>query len=101
MNVCRCALSAILALAAALPVAGQTPAQPAPAQQPAQPPASNPQDPEAPPKYEEIVVVSGSRTEQKLIDAAPTMSVISGPTIELAPSQSFADLLRSVPGLNV
>ena len=102
MNVCRCALPAILALAVAVPAAGQTPAQPpAPAQQPAQTPPPDPQDPEAPPKYEEIVVVSGSRTEQKLIDAAPTMSVITGPTIELAPSQSFADLLRSVPGLNI
>jgi iron complex outermembrane receptor protein len=87
---------------AALPAAAQTPAQapqPAPAQQPTPPP--DPQEPQAPPKYEEIVVVTGSGTEQRVINAPATMSVITAPMIELAPSQNFAELLRSVPGLNI
>src|SRR5687767_12338793 len=99
--VCRCvpsrrlrrgSLAAAFALAVAVPAAGQTP------QQPAQP---QPQDPQAPPKYEEIVVVSGSRAEEKLINTPATMSVITAQTIELAPTQNFAELLRSIPGLNI
>ncbi len=84
------------------PAAAQTPGQttqPAPAQQPAQPP--NSQQPEAPPKYEEIVVVTGSGTEQRIINTPATMSVITAPMIEMAPTQNFAELLRSVPGLNI
>ena len=49
---------------------------------------------------EETVVVSGSKTEQKLIDAAVTMTVITADTIENAPTRNFADLLRSTPGWN-
>jgi iron complex outermembrane receptor protein len=79
----------------------------------AQPPAGNPpptgaaasQTPEQKPdetqKYEETVVVSASRTEEKLINAPATMTVIGPQMIENAPSQNFAELLRSVPGLNV
>lgn len=59
------------------------------------------QKPEEPPKYEETVVVSASKTEEKLINAPATMSVITGRTLQNATSQNFADLLRSVPGLNV
>jgi len=73
----------------------QPPAQPPPAQQP--PPAK----PEEPPKYEETVVVSGSRLEQKLIDTPATMSVVTAQTIEAAPTQNFAELLRSIPGVNI
>ena len=75
--------------------AGSTPA--------AQPPAKDPaaQKPEEPAKYEETVVVSASRSEEKMINAPATMSVITSDTIQNAPSQNFAELLRTVPGLNV
>ena len=57
--------------------------------------------PEEPPTYEEVVVVTGSKIEQKLVDAAATMTVLTGQMIQGSPSQSFADLMRAVPGLNV
>ena len=66
---------------------------------PDQPETQKPEEQE-PQKYEETVVVSGSKTEQKLIDAPVTMTVITADTIENAPTRNFADLLRSVPGLN-
>ena len=82
------------------PAGQQSPAQQPPAQQPPeQKPAE--QKPEEPPKYEETVVVSASRIEEKLINAPATISVITAPMIELAPSQNFAELLRSVPGVNI
>ncbi len=59
------------------------------------------QKPEEPPRFEETVVVSASKTEEKLINAPATMSVITDQTLRNAPTQNFADLLRSVPGLNV
>ena len=104
--VCRSAkagLAAALMLALAVPGAAQAPAQPS-QQQPAQPPPAQPpatQQPEEQPKYEEIVVVTGSRMEEKLTNTAATMSVITAPAIEMAPTQNFAELLRSIPGLNI
>ena len=82
------------------PVAlAQEPSQPAPAPKPED---QKPEEqPEEPPKYEEVVVVTGSRVEQKLVNAPATMTVIGSQTIQNSPSQSFADLMRSVPGLNV
>ena len=103
MNVvCRVVLAASVLAVAASAVAE-------PRQQPAgqQPPQTKPNQPETqkpeeqePQKYEETVVVSGSKTEQKLIDAAVTMTVITADTIENAPTRNFAELLRSMPGLN-
>jgi outer membrane receptor protein involved in Fe transport len=52
-------------------------------------------------KYEETVVVSASKNEEKLVNAPATMSVIDSKTIETAPTQNFAELMRSVPGTNV
>jgi outer membrane receptor protein involved in Fe transport len=100
---CRLAVSAALASLVTATAAAQTPQQqPPPAQPPAQEPAPPPeQKPEERPSYEETVVVTGSRTEQRLINAPATMSVITTPTIETAPTQNFAELLRSVPGLNL
>ncbi len=111
-----------VALAAAILVAGM-PAAAAPRQQPAgqQTPQATPDQEkqkaeeeakrkaeeeqkrkaEEPPKYEETVVVSGSRTEEKLINSPVTMTVITADTIENAPTRNFAELLRSVPGLNL
>ncbi|HVL68292.1 MAG TPA: TonB-dependent receptor [Vicinamibacterales bacterium] len=95
-----CVVASLFSTAAA-----QTPAPPPepPAQQkPEQKPdKKDAQKPEEPQKYEETVVVTGSRTEQKLVNTPVTMSVVTSERIESAPSQNFAELLRSVPGLNV
>jgi outer membrane receptor protein involved in Fe transport len=99
--VCRVALLATVAASVAVPARAavpQTP-QPATAQQPTTPPPTNP--PEAEQKYEETVVVSASKTEEKLTNAPATMSVITTRTIQNATSQNFAELLRAVPGLNL
>jgi len=75
------------------------PAQtPVPENRPEQP---DPQKPAQQPTYEETVVVSASKTEEKLVNAPATVSVIGPQTIESAPTQNFADLLRAVPGINV
>jgi iron complex outermembrane receptor protein len=102
--VCRVAFAAILTLV--LPMASlgapQAPAQPPPADPPpAQQPPPQPPDPDLPPTYEELVVVSASRTEQNLLNAPATMTVIGPVQIENATSQNFAELLRTVPGLNI
>jgi outer membrane receptor protein involved in Fe transport len=74
------------------------------AQQPEQkPPDQTPpaDEPAEPPKYEDQVVVSASRVEQKLVNAPATVSLVSAQTIAASPSSSYAELLRAVPGLNV
>jgi outer membrane receptor protein involved in Fe transport len=97
VRVLACVVAFAFATAGAA-AAAQQPSQPAPAQ-----PEKKPEEkkPEETPKYEEVVVVTGSKAEQKLVDAPATMSVLTGQMIESSPSQSFADLMRSVPGLNV
>src|SRR5687767_1214958 len=105
MNVvCRVALAALMAALTAAPAAAQNPqpqqTQKSDPQQPAQKPDPQQQDPDKPPTFTETVVVSGSGTEQQLINAPVTMSVITAQTIEMAPTRNFAELLRSVPGLN-
>jgi iron complex outermembrane receptor protein len=101
-SVCRGALVVLLTAAAAVPGRAQPPAAPAQA-----PPAPKPADqkpeqkPDEPQKYEETVVVSASRTEEKLINAPATMTVIGQQTIQSAPTQNFAELLRAVPGVNI
>lgn len=103
--VCRIALAAIVAtvMTGQPAAAQQPPAQQPPAQQPAAQAATPQQkpEPEQPPKYEETVVVSASKTEEKLVNAPATMTVIGAPLIERATSQNFAELLRTVPGLNI
>ena len=94
-----------LARASAIQAQPQKPEQ-KPEQQPQPKPEQKPepkpeQKPEETPKYEETVVVSASRTEEKLVDAPATMSVITGAAIEIAPTRNFAELLRAVPGVNV
>jgi outer membrane receptor protein involved in Fe transport len=73
--------------------------QPSSGQQPttSQPPTNPPEEQ----KYEETVVVSASRTEEKLANAPATMSVITTRTIQQATSQNFAELLRPIPGVNM
>ena len=49
----------------------------------------------------ETVVVSASKVETTLADAPVTMSVVAPAALATAPSQSFGDILRNVPGVNV
>jgi outer membrane receptor protein involved in Fe transport len=49
----------------------------------------------------ETVVVSASRVESTVLDAPATMTVIPASTLATLPSQSYADVLRTVPGMNV
>ena len=83
---------------AAAPRAGQAQTQtPPPTQTPTPPPAQKPPDP----TFKENVVVSASKTEQQLVDAPATMTVIGPKQLDTAPSNNYADLLRAVPGLNI
>jgi len=70
---------------------------------PAQPPATAQNPPQKPPdpNFKENVVVSASKTEQQLVDAPATMTVIGPKDLTIAPSNNYADLLRAVPGLNI
>ncbi len=79
--------------------AQQAPQENKPGQPEQQKPAE--QKPPETPKYEETVVVSASKTEEKLVNAPATISVIGPQVIQSAPTQNFADLLRAVPGVNV
>jgi outer membrane receptor protein involved in Fe transport len=100
--VCRMALAALLVAAAAPALHAQQAAASAQAPQTAKPADQKPdQKPDEPQKYEETVVVSASRTEEKLINAPATMTVIGAQTIQSAPTQNFAELLRTVPGVNI
>ena len=86
----------------ATPAAAQQPAAAAPSQ-PAQEkkdPAQKPEE-QPPAKYEETVVVSASKASEKLVNAPATMSVVTSAQIEGASSPSFAELLRTVPGVNI
>lgn len=51
--------------------------------------------------YKETVVVSASKTEQQLINAPATMTVINDKQLAVAPSNNYGDILRMVPGVNV
>ena len=99
-RLCACLL---LCLALAVPAKALA-QQPAAAPPPPPPPADQtpPADQaDAPQKYEDQVVVTASRVEQKLVNAPATVSLISAQTIASSPSASYAELLRAVPGLNV
>ncbi len=53
------------------------------------------------PHLEEMIVVTASKVEQQLIDAPATMSVVNAQTLALKPSGDYANLFRSIPGVNV
>ena len=92
----------VSAALAAPPAPGdpQDPAQPQPRQQPPPPPAAE-GDEEQAPVYEEQVVVTASKTEETLVNAPASVSVITTQTIQNNASSSYADLFRGVPGVNV
>jgi outer membrane receptor protein involved in Fe transport len=83
-------------------LSAQTPAPPPGQQQPPQPPKpeEKPEE-EQPPVYEEQVVVTASKTEQQLVNAPATMTVVSTDVIASTPATNYAELLRTVPGLNI
>jgi iron complex outermembrane receptor protein len=59
------------------------------------------QEQQPPPGYEETIVVTASRTEQLLLDAPTAITVVNDAIIQNSAALNYADLLRSVPGLNV
>jgi outer membrane receptor for ferrienterochelin and colicin len=63
-------------------------------------PGSSTQD-DQPVTFEDQIVVSASRTEEQLVNAPATVSVIPSRSIMNAPSVNMGDLLRVVPGVNV
>jgi outer membrane receptor protein involved in Fe transport len=93
MKLCSLPLVLVLALAASRPAFAQTGTQPPPPQPPT-PPAEQP-------VYEEQVVVTASRLEQQLVNAPATVSVVTADVIASTPSTNYAELLRSVPGVNL
>src|SRR6476659_3818480 len=54
-----------------------------------------------PTPVKETVVVSASKIEQQLVNAPATMTVIPTMAIQVSSANNYADILRSVPGLNV
>jgi outer membrane receptor protein involved in Fe transport len=95
-------LTAAAMLMASVAFAGQAP-KPAQAAKPQTPPPApaQPADPQKPQTYEETVVVSASKTEQKIVDAPATMTVFTPTFLANTPAANYADLLRGVPGVNV
>ncbi|HXT23159.1 MAG TPA: TonB-dependent receptor [Thermoanaerobaculia bacterium] len=72
------------------------------AQEVASPPATEPPPGEEPAAtIEDVIVVTASRTEQKLVDAPATMSVFTAEDIQSIPADDYGDLLRNIPGMNV
>ncbi|TPW07246.1 MAG: iron complex outermembrane recepter protein, partial [Acidimicrobiaceae bacterium] len=53
------------------------------------------------PIYEEQVVVTASKIEQQLVNAPATVSVVSADVIASTPATNYAELFRSVPGVNL
>ena len=51
--------------------------------------------------FGDTVVVTASRNEVRLVDAPVSTSVITASTLETTPAQSYGDLLRATPGVNV
>jgi len=49
----------------------------------------------------DLVVVTATRTETAVLDVPVTMSVLTDDAITASPAQSYGELLRSVPGVNV
>src|SRR4029079_19037374 len=70
------------------------------AQGTASPPATQPPAADEPATtIEDVIVVTASRTEQKLVDAPATMSVFTAEDIQSIPAQNYGDLLRNIPGM--
>ena len=73
-------------------------------QAPPKPPPADPQKPPAEtvlPTYAETVVVTASRTEEKLVNAPASVSVVPRAQIESSPASTIAEVLQGVVGVNV
>ncbi len=101
----RTLIAACLAAALMTPVVAAAQQTGAAGQQPPPPkqkkPDPEPKKPEEPPVYEEQVVVTASKVEQELVNAPATVTVITSDTIQSAAATNYAELLRSVPGVNI
>src|SRR5215204_5356529 len=89
MSVRQLAAGVLLAFASTAAFA-QTPAP--------QPP---PPQPEEQPVYEEQVVVTATKVEQQLVNAPATVSVVTADVIASTPATNYAELFKSVPGVNI
>src|SRR5688572_19339289 len=85
-------LLCLLMLLTGVPLTAQPPQQPPPQPKPEEEPA---------PVYEEQVVVSASKIEQQLVNAPATVSIVTTDVIQSTPATNYAELLRSVPGVNI
>jgi len=65
------------------------------------PPQQPPAKPEEAPIYEEQVVVTASKVEQQLVNAPATMTVVTSDVIQSTPATNYAELFKSVPGVNL
>lgn len=52
-------------------------------------------------EIEEVLVVTASRTEQRLHDVPASITVLTSEVVETMPADDYGDILRNVPGLNV
>jgi iron complex outermembrane receptor protein len=68
--------------------------------EPCQPKETNATEP-ATSVSEDVIVITASRCEERLINAPATMTVIGEDAIARAPVQSVTELLRLVPGVNI
>ena len=53
------------------------------------------------PSFDDTIVVSVSRLQERLVNAPASVSVVSSKSIENSPAQNYGDLLRSIPGVSV
>lgn len=56
---------------------------------------------EAPDQFEDVIVVTASRAEQRIHEVPAAITVLSSEDIEAIPADNYGDFLRNVPGLNV
>ena len=91
----RSVAAALMLVLASSPAFAQTPAQPPPK------PEEQQAKPDEPPVYEEQVVVTASKVEQQLVNAPATVSVVTADVIASTPATNYAELFRSVPGVNI
>lgn len=101
MRIVRFALPALLVLGFALPNASASAqeSEPQQAQEAGEQAAAESQ--EAPPRFEAVVIVTASRTEELRLESSTSVSVVPSWEITASPATNYADLLRRVPGLNV
>jgi outer membrane receptor protein involved in Fe transport len=101
MCIRKVAAACLIALACARFAGAQQPSTP-PQQAEGQKAPGEPVDvTEESPVYKEQIVVSASKAEEALVNAPAAVSLINSQTIINTASSSYADVFRSVPGVNV